>query len=1160
MAYGQSKAISMQGMVHNASKIGVQDGMMEDIVNLRFKDGSWRTSGDGKHVFSIGTTDGKNNYTQLFIHTNVYRHLLGVKDGALYWFANIDKDGVFEGIEPVKLLQADDNLTIEQTGNLITIVCKGKSFDYFVFKTNKKEYIKVVTDNEGVGSRSSYPFGLVNFNWHTEKTNNYVVPISTLTSGMNLDKGRLDVAIKEMKKRNKFHTPLIVFAAIKLYDGSYAFPSAPVLLNAGDRRQIEDGFFWWKDDFWVEAEEGGINECKIHRVDYPGFPFVQKNAQGGNVLTYVDSAKANYPASSQRYSTKDNSMIGNVFPNNRHFSYINAISYTESGTSTPYIMGGFYLQGYDIAMSLTNKNLLRDNEGIFDSLCVFVCPIDSYETTNKPFSVNGNSLTGVLMNRHAITISENLELGRDLNYQRFSQKMLDDETIKYNIENAIPRLLVEYNRVDLEKKTNPIIDLSGKKYEGIVSNLEQQDIFSAGGTNRKTYLPNVVYSYNGRLHIADYVARQFEGYPIDLYHLNNHSVKFDKDSKFKGVLESLASDFDDEIQYSRERSGGNNIYDMGDNSIPSMIVRTTIDTSDGDQVIARVIYSGDNTPTSWIEKLGPLLTFPDSRAKKIEIYIAYGFDQEEKIVSYWYKECPLTMFNYLDAAFFMNTQLSPIDFNLILGKRLDDWMKLGENINETESYPNGLKVSNTDNPMYFPAKNTYQVGSSEIVALCANSIAVGTGQTGQAPLYVFCKDGVYALFVDASGEMTYTNARVLARDVCNNAKSVTPIDDGVVFTTDRGLMLIAGEQVQEIGQPLEGDFDKASQAAASGKPTAPNNSYHYVKFADLPGESDVHVDFLQYLKGAIINSNHNEFELMVSNPNYGYSYVLDKNHQWSRRAYSADEYVNNFPSSYRLKAGELYQVDKGSDADNGFYAQSNVIKLDSIGFKELKRVVVRGFFRTISTKSLFDDRLTLPEERYNISYLERAVTIKNFTISCEKGDQFVLEAKCSRIRDPRVNNEGIRAAISVVGEDGTVYVREDVTASYDQYYYTFKHQEHRFTISNAGNIRVSLLIYVEHADDDYEIYYECLSGGRFKFVREFQTYIRLLIEGSYDGRGWAIIGEKHKTGVFNDIGCNVSRTDCKFYRFILAGQLQNDSRLDFVEFSALPSRLDSKPR
>lgn len=114
-------------------------------------------------------------------------------------------------------------------------------------------------------------------------------------------------------------------------------------------------------------------------------------------------------------------------------------------------------------------------------------------------------------------------------------------------------------------------------------------------------------------------------------------------------------------------------------------------------------------------------------------------------------------------------------------------------------------MSAVDNPIYFH-KNTYQIGNAEILALSSNTIALSEGQVGEAPLIVFASDGIYGLFVDATGQMTYTNSRPLARDILNNAKSVTPTDFGVVFTTDRGLMIISGVEVQEMSEKVEGDF------------------------------------------------------------------------------------------------------------------------------------------------------------------------------------------------------------------------------------------------------------------------------------------------------------------------------------------------------------------
>lgn len=358
--------------------------------------------------------------------------------------------------------------------------------------------------------------------------------------------------------------------------------------------------------------------------------------------------------------------------------------------------------------------------------------------------------------------------------------------------------------------------------------------------------------------------------------------------------------------------------------------------------------------------------------------------------------------------------------------------------NAEEYFPNGLKVSKTDNPLFFPVENTYQVGSAEILALMSNTIAVGTGQTGAAPLYVFCKDGVYALFVDASGQMTYSNSRVLARDVCNNPRSVTPIDAGVVFTTDRGLMMIAGEQVEEIGQPAEGDVLQYTNVNGQGVPLSVEGSKiatdALTKIAGLPSSLCDTTDFLTYLQGAIVNYNHNMRELIVTNPNKSYSYVLDREGNWSRRDYTAAEYVNNYPTSYRVTSGgQFYKLDDEGDAntslehrkeaDNKIFYLSNVIKLDSIGFKQAYRFVVRGRFETIENKN----------------------------VGC-------------------------------------------------------------------------------------------------------------CVLGSYDGHRWKPLGWNRKKGKFNDIGCNISHPDVKFFRVCIAGQLTGKSRIDYMEMSSDPSMLNTKIR
>jgi hypothetical protein len=317
---------------------------------------------------------------------------------------------------------------------------------------------------------------------------------------------------------------------------------------------------------------------------------------------------------------------------------------------------------------------------------------------------------------------------------------------------------------------------------------------------------------------------------------------------------------------------------------------------------------------------------------------------------------------YLNIAYYIDNELRPIDISHWNGKdmHINDFEDQGTNfdykpsqeVNTAESFPNGIKVSLTNNPFTFPYETTYQIGSAEIVAIMSNAVAVGTGQTGAAPLYVFCKDGVYALMVDSSGEMAYTNARIIARDVCNIAKSVTPIDSGGVFTTDRGIMSIAGNEVVEIGSAAEGDVFDITDTHDKAK-NIMFNAFIMEQLAGFPERLIGNTDFLTYLKGAIVNYNHNERELMLSNPDYDYTYIMDRNGQWSRRSYSAQEYVTNYPTSYRVDAaGSLLKVDTDDHDTNQVYLLSNAIKLGTIAFKQAYRLVVRGYFETDNDSAL----------------------------------------------------------------------------------------------------------------------------------------------------------------------------------------------------------------
>ena len=116
---------------------------------------------------------------------------------------------------------------------------------------------------------------------------------------------------------------------------------------------------------------------------------------------------------------------------------------------------------------------------------------------------------------------------------------------------------------------------------------------------------------------------------------------------------------------------------------------------------------------------------------------------------------------------------------------------------------NVMRVSEVDNPFFFPAKSTYSFDAT-ILAVCSNSVAVSQGQFGQHPLYVFTKAGVWLMTVDGSGAGTYLSQVPCSKEICNNGSSVTSTTRGVVFSTAMGLMMISGADAVNISESIAG--------------------------------------------------------------------------------------------------------------------------------------------------------------------------------------------------------------------------------------------------------------------------------------------------------------------------------------------------------------------
>ena len=212
--------------------------------------------------------------------------------------------------------------------------------------------------------------------------------------------------------------------------------------------------------------------------------------------------------------------------------------------------------------------------------------------------------------------------------------------------------------------------------------------------------------------------------------------------------------------------------------------------------------------------------------------------------------------------------------------------------------PSLVKVSEAENPLVFPAKNSVQVGSSVVNALAANTRPISEGQFGDAPLYAFTDEGVWVLMLGSEG--TYQARQPAQRDICSNPKGILQIDDAVLFPTERGIMMQQGREAVCITDVLDDypfDFLQIYSHSIKDK-TYPNR---LLALGNIP-ESDVqYVRFRTYLQSADMIYDYYDSRIIVFNPSYTYAYVYSlKSKLWGTMHNVFRKRVNIYPESYAI--------------------------------------------------------------------------------------------------------------------------------------------------------------------------------------------------------------------------------------------------------------------
>lgn len=464
-----------------------------------------------------------------------------------------------------------------------------------------------------------------------------------------------------------------------------------------------------------------------------------------------------------------------------------------------------------------------------------------------------------------------------------------------------------------------------------------EESLSLADMGRTSIGSSCAIAYNNRLHLANiqnYINDIFSPNPIYKFELNSSGTSFPVE-KINTILGNYM-----DVPLTDE-----GWYDYG---------KMNTDTAEVIAIIDNKYYYKATVQYP----LNPIFVVPFQDAKSVKLYIKHkgklmdeiGFrninlHQSETFGMSYY------IFNAENGIFSFMQKYELSNFGGILTRRQSDTFtstsskfydeasqKCDSDGAKTEQLASLIKVSEAENPLVFPAKNSVQVGSSVISALAANTRPISEGQFGEAPLYAFTDEGVWVLMLGEEG--TYVARQPANREICSNPNGILQIDDAVLYPTNRGIMMQQGRNSICITDQLDGcpfnfmEMKYAKQIIATNE--TESGEISYIRFKD-------------YLKSADMIYDYYNNRIIVFNPNQAYAYVYSlKSKMWGTMKNVFNKRVNIYPESYATnKEGKILNVYVEEPYSNTpyFLCSRPLTISDKEVYKTIFTCIARGYFR-----------------------------------------------------------------------------------------------------------------------------------------------------------------------------------------------------------------------
>ena len=758
-------------MASAPSDYNCPDGQLHISHNAILDDGAMRPILPPKKVFQLGSGE-----TLIYVHsTNVCDNYIITKeqDGkrGLYWFTKTDTLTTTPSDAPL-LAEVDGVLSIQAVGNTLVLALPDSLY-YILWRDGayiplgeRPPFVEIefctnlsspkaptYADQEvKLDIKMQYtPFRYIPNNEEEKKIDrDYLAELTTYAFGV------LNPSLKRAAKAGYFTFPFFVRYAFRLYDGSYIYHSAPILMWHNilppvvvfNQEKYQYDYNVSLENL-VDSTSGAINDCVLKhdaRYDYYRLNYrilsssnIELLKQWSDIITDIDVF-----VSAPIYTYDADKNIEYPFTVNcyEHF-YFNGIV-GENGS----------INGSTVGNEVRVK---KSDDGVVE-IPIYGKPLSIREDSNKydNFFVVGT------------TDEEDIKFLK----KRWIVNIQPSGAFFSRIKNVSAFYKVASLPIDkiMASKKFAHLELENKDLTAIETRPTLPDDYQSQHHIAAKHL----YAFNSRLNMCGMTIAP----PTPFSLRSMAQAVFHENENGEPLLEYQNGDL--QLDENKAPMVDTDKYQLF--RVEKIVVCSKIE---GSQCVSvREIDGDQNTYYRLHEYFPRWLYYPDLTAYKMYIQ-AYSEEYGRRAYI-----IPLKPHAFLNGAYFLHegyeVKWAP--------KCLDNTDTPDINEPYYVRLPSKVYTSYANNPFVFPATGVNTIGSTEVLALSSAAKALSQGQFGQFPLYAFTNEGIWALETKSDGG--YIAKQPISRDVCINTNSITQIDAAVLFASTRGIMMLSGSEVQ----------------------------------------------------------------------------------------------------------------------------------------------------------------------------------------------------------------------------------------------------------------------------------------------------------------------------------------------------------------------------